>query len=212
MKPNTNCKEYLEAVTVERMRESDKYTIENFVSGKELMYRAAHGIYHFYSFSGKKIAIAAGSGNNGGDGYALACILKDNGINSLIYRLSDKFSEDGKYYFDLAKEKGLPDILFSEKDEFIGYDVIVDCIFGTGFKGKPEGISAAAINKINSSGAFVISADINSGLNGNTGEAQLAVKSDLTVSIGFYKTGMFKGDAPSLIGDLVNVDIGIKLV
>ena len=58
----------------------------------------------------------------------------------------------------------------------------------------------------------MISADINSGLNGDTGIADLAVKSDLTVSIGFYKTGLFRGDAPLYIKDLINVDIGITLV
>ena len=49
-------------------------------------------------------------------------------------------------------------------------------------------------------------------MNGDTGESVLAVKSDLTVSIGYYKTGMFLGNAPSLIGNLVNVDIGIALI
>ena len=48
-------------------------------------------------------------------------------------------------------------------------------------------------------------------MNGDTGEAELAVISDLTVSIGYYKTGFFKGRAPELIGSLVNVDIGIEL-
>lgn len=72
-------------------------------------------------------------------------------------------------------------------------------------------MAAAAITAINRSFSFVISVDINSGLNGDSGEAELAVCSDLTVSIGYYKTGLFLGRAPELIGDLVNVDIGIVL-
>jgi NAD(P)H-hydrate epimerase len=48
-------------------------------------------------------------------------------------------------------------------------------------------------------------------MNGDTGEAELAVASDLTVSIGFYKKGLFAGRAPELIGSLTNVDIGIVL-
>ena len=71
---------------------------------------------------------------------------------------------------------------------------------------------AVAIKKINKSGAFVVSADINSGLNGDTGEAVLAVKSNITVSIGFYKKGMFIKKAPGLMDELVNIDIGIVLV
>ena len=57
----------------------------------------------------------------------------------------------------------------------------------------------------------VIAVDINSGMNGDTGEGQLAVVSDLTVSIGYYKTGMFRGSAGELIGEMTNVDIGIRL-
>ena len=212
MKPDLSSIEYKTAISVEKMRKSDKYTIDNFVSGKELMHRAALGIYNSTKWENKKIAIVCGSGNNGGDGYALSCILKDRGIKPVIFRLSDKFSEDGKFYYDLAKKKGICDVLFSENTDFNEYDIIVDCILGTGFTGSPKGLVRDAINKINISNSYVISADINSGLNGDTGIADLAVKSDLTVSIGFYKTGLFRGDAPLYIKDLINVDIGITLI
>ena len=49
-------------------------------------------------------------------------------------------------------------------------------------------------------------------MNGDTGEAFLAVRSDLTVSIGFYKQGLFRGEADRYIGKLTNVDIGIVLI
>jgi len=211
MKLSVNSKEYKSAISVEKMRKSDEYTIKNFISSKELMYRAAKGIFDNAEWKNKKIAIVCVSGNNGGDGYALAEILADNGIFPRIFRLSEKFSEDGEYYFKKAIEKGVKSFEYTDGKSFSEYDIIVDCIFGTGFKGKPEGISKEAIESINNSGVYVISADINSGLNGDTGEAELSVKSDLTVSIGYYKTGMFKGVAPDAIGKLVNVDIGIVL-
>ena len=212
MNPNINSKQFEEAITVEQMRRSDKYTIDNFVQSKELMYRAAKGIFDSAQWSGKKIAIVTGSGNNGGDGYALAGILADSGIIPTIVRVSEKFSDDGKYYFDIAKQKGVPDFLFTRETTFDRYDIIVDCMLGTGFKGTPQGMVAQAINKINEADCYVICADINSGINGDTGEAVLAVKSDLTVSIGYYKKGMFLEDAPSLINNLINVDIGIVLI
>ena len=65
----------IDCISVENMRRSDAYTIENFVPSLELMYRAAYGVFCQVGWYGK-IAILAGSGNNGGDGYALACILK----------------------------------------------------------------------------------------------------------------------------------------
>ena len=208
MKPTKDSPEFKNAISVQRMRESDAYTIANFVPSKKLMFRAAMGIFNSAKWHGK-IAIVCGSGNNAGDGYALAGILKDNGFEPTLVRVSDKFSDDGKYYYDTAISKGVKE---SNTLDFSGYDIVVDCLLGTGFCGEPRGAYADAIRAINKSGAYVISADINSGMNGDTGESVLAVKSDLTVSIGYYKTGMFLGNAPTLIGNLVNVDIGIVLV
>ena len=201
------------AISVEQMRRSDAYTIEHFVPGRELMYRAAEGVYNAYSgWKGKNTAIITGGGNNGGDGYALAGILRGKGIDSVIYKVSDKLSDDGRYYHDIAEELGVNIRDFNDETDLSAYDVIVDCILGTGFKGEVRGRAGDAIRAINDSDAYVISVDINSGMNGDTGEARLAVKSNLTVSIGYYKQGLFRGDARSYIGDLTNVDIGIVLI
>ncbi len=201
-----------EAISVERMRLSDEYTIANFTDSKTLMYRAAMGIYESCKSFKEPVLIVTGSGNNAGDGYALATILADNGIKSTILRLFDKFSADGRYYYEKALSCGVTDCEYADDMDFKKFATVVDCIFGTGFKGEPKGKVADVIRKINSSGAYVVCADINSGLNGDTGEAVLAVRSDLTVSIGFPKKGMFLSDAPELIGELVNVDIGIILL
>lgn len=201
------------AISVEQMRRSDAYMIEHFVPGRELMYRAAEGVYDAYGgWKGKNTAIITGGGNNGGDGYALAGILRGKGIDSVIYKVSDKLSDDGRYYHDIAEELGVNIRDFNDETDLSAYDVIVDCILGTGFKGEVRGRAGDAIRAINESDAYVISVDINSGMNGDTGEARLAVKSDLTVSIGYYKQGLFRGDARSYIGDLTNVDIGIVLI
>ena len=212
MKPTPSCKEFEKAISVQQMRASDAYTIKHLVSSKELMHRAAMGIYTAADWTNKRIAIVTGSGNNGGDGYALAAILAERGIYATLYRVSERFSEDGAYYYDKAVTAGANDRRFDTRCHFDGYDTVVDCLLGTGFSGEPQGLYADAIQKINESGAFVISADINSGLDGDTGTGPHAVKSDLTVSIGFYKKGMFLADAQEKIGDLINVDIGIVLV
>ena len=213
MKPNAKSPELKNAISVEKMRRSDAYTIEHFVESKELMYRAAMGVYNAVSWpEHAKVFIFCGSGNNGGDGYALASILQERGHYPTVFCVSEKFSPDGKYYFDKAKAAGVPVFSYTENSCAGGADVIVDCIFGTGFHGEPRGAAAAAIRNINEMPAYTVSVDINSGMNGDTGEAVLAVKSDLTVSIGFYKTGHFLGRAEQLIGELVNVDIGIILL
>ena len=200
-------------VNVEQMRKSDAYTIEKFVPSKELMYRAANGVFDsFKGWENKKIAIIVGGGNNGGDGYALAGILKKNNIDSTIIKVSVKMSEDGNYYSDMADKLGVKAEMFTENTDLSSYEVIVDCILGTGFTGEVRGLAKDAIEAINKCSAYVISVDINSGMNGDTGEAELAVKSDLTVSIGYYKQGLFTDAAKEYIKELVNVDIGIVLI
>ena len=197
-------------ISVEQMRRSDAYTIEHFVPGRELMYRAAYGVYKAYDgWRGRSIAILAGGGNNGGDGYALAGILMKDGIDSVVYKVSDKMSDDGRYYCGIAGEQGVKVLEFDEQTDLSGYDVIVDCILGTGFKGEVRGRAAGAIKAINSSNAYVISVDINSGMNGDTGTGEHIVHSDLTVAIGLMKEGLLKEGAGQYFESLALARIGI---
>ena len=196
------------AVSVEVMRESDAWTIANKIPSKELMRRAGEGIYKSAEWK-SPVAVVCGSGNNAGDGYVVADLLQGDGVDVTIVLLSEKFSEDGKYYFEICQEHGVPVRKFD--GDLSGYATILDCILGTGFQGEPRGTAKDAIEAINASGAYVVSADINSGLNGDTGLGIVYVKSDLTVSIGDYKLGHFKGLADQAMKEKVNVDIGIEI-
>ena len=89
--------EFAQVVSVENMRKSDAKTIAERTPSAELMHRAAQGIFNSAKFVGK-VAIVCGKGNNGGDGYALACILCKNGFTPTIFRASDGFSTDGHYH------------------------------------------------------------------------------------------------------------------
>ena len=196
-------------VSTEVMRESDRWTIENLVPSKELMERAGKAIFAKTDWQGP-VGIICGKGNNAGDGFVVASLLKDRGIECEIVLLySDSFSEDGKHFFDICVSKGIP---VAEAGDYSKYKTIVDCIFGTGFKGEVKEPARSAIEKINSSGAYVVSADINSGLNGDTGLGDLYVISDLTVSIGTFKYGHFLGNADKAMKKKVNCDIGIKII
>lgn len=202
----------LECISVENMRNSDRYTIENYASGRELMLRAAKGILNAANWQGK-IVIMAGSGNNGGDGFALAWLLKQSGRNCVVYTVSDKMSQDGAYYAEQARRAGVQIEGFLSGHEMLkNCDMIVDCLLGTGFHGEVREPYRLAIEEINASGAYVISADINSGMNGDTGAAETAVKSDLTVAIGYIKNGMMEERAGNYMRRLVCADIGIKLL
>lgn len=198
-------------VSVETMRKSDAWTIANLVPSKELMYRAGKGIFEIAAWKAP-VAIVCGKGNNAGDGYVAAALLKDAGIDCKIILLSDDFSEDGKYYFDMAVQKGVPFCKYDNSVDMTQYASVLDCIFGTGFKGEAHGMAKEVIEKINSSGAYVVSADINSGLNGDTGLGTTYVISDLTVSIGSFKYGHFSGYSDKAMKSRVNVDIGINII
>lgn len=198
-------------VSVDLMRRSDEYTIKNFVSGRELMLRAGKAVFDSVDWHGK-VAIVCGSGNNAGDGYVLALLLKQKDISCDLLRLSKKVTEDGGFYFRQCNSVGIAEYSCDADTNFDGYDFIVDCIFGTGFKGSVEGKTAFVIDNINASSAKKICVDINSGLEGDSGMAHKCVKSDLTVSIGELKSGHFLNMAKDCIGRLENCDIGIRLV
>lgn len=193
-------------LTNAHMRECDNYTINTLgVPSLELMERAGAAIAEQAEGcgDGKRIVVVCGGGNNGGDGYVCARLLKQKGMNVAVFDLSD-----GKYSPDCADRRAAYGGAYTL--EIYG-DVIVDCIFGTGLARAVEGAYADAIERINSSGAFVIAADIPSGINGDNGLVMgVAVKADVTVAIAQYKLGHVLGDGPDYCGAVIRADIGIE--
>ncbi|MBQ7290626.1 MAG: NAD(P)H-hydrate dehydratase [Clostridia bacterium] len=192
------------------MRESDEYTCKNVCDAKTLMYRAGRGIFESVEHWGKT-AVVCGAGNNAGDGFVVAKLIHEHGGKATLFLLSDKFSESGRYYFDICTEMGVKTEKYTKETDFSGFDTVLDCIFGTGFHSTASGTAADAIDKINASGAFVVSADINSGLCADSGLSEKCVVSDLTVSVGTYKYGHFLGKAKDVIKAKKNIDIGIEI-
>ena len=199
----------IDCISVENMRLSDAYTIANLVPSLELMYRAAYGVFKAVNWRGRA-AIVVGSGNNGGDGFALACILKGNNFDCTVFTVSQRLSADSAYYAEKAALAGVPVHPF-EPGCLVGYSIVVDCLLGTGFQGQLRENYRTAIEAINASKAYVVSVDINSGMNGDTGDAELAVYSNLTVTIGYVKRGLISENAGGYMKRLVCADIGIVL-
>lgn len=199
----------LDCISVENMRQSDALTIEKYVPSLELMRRAAEGVFRAVCWHGK-VAIVVGSGNNGGDGFALACILRRENIGCAVFTVSQRLSTDSAYYAAQAKELGVTISPFAPGC-LNGFDMVVDCLLGTGFQGALRENYRIAIEAINASGVEVISVDINSGMHGDTGEGELIVRSNLTVTIGFVKLGLVAKNAGRYMKRLVCADIGIVL-
>ena len=193
----------IEVLSKENMKISDKIKCDE-VTSKKLMYDAGCAIYNSYNWHGR-VLIICGSGNNAGDGYVLASLLLKDNIDVTLYLTTDKFSSDGKYYFDKLDKINI----IRECSDY-NYDIIVDAIFGIGFKGDLDNYYSDIITKVNNSNAFKIAIDINSGLDSNTGLTKLAFKSDLTLAIGKYKLGHFLNMAKDYIKDKKVLDININ--
>ena len=165
----------------------------------------------------KSAAVVCGSGNNGGDGVACAMYLLRRGIEVRCFfagdreKLSPDCAEMQRRFGELG---GKPVRLNAESTEirsfFDSCGVIVDAIFGIGLSRTVSGGELAAVRLINSSPAPVVSADIASGVNADTGEIMgEAVFADLTVSFSKPKIGHFVQPGCICCGRLRVVDIGI---
>ena len=106
----------------------------------------------------------------------------------------------------------MPSVPYTEETDLSACHTLVDCLLGTGFSGEVRGLYRHAIQAMNQAKAYVVSVDINSGMNGDTGKGALVVQSNLTVTIGFLKVGMLLGDAVQKMDQLAVADIGIRLI
>lgn len=181
-------------LTNAQMREADLYTIEKLgVSEEDLVWRAGRAIADEINrrFMGGRVLVCIGKGNNGADGTVVAQLLsKTHGFTVKTVNV----------------QNGIFKVF--END----FDIIVDCIFGTGLNREVEGKYKTAIELINSSKAFVISCDIPSGLNGDSGMPMGAcVKANLTIAIQEFKLGHFINHGKDFCGEVIVKDIGISI-
>lgn len=198
-----------EILSVRTMRDSDAAAIAAGIPGTDLMGRAAKAVLVSGTFV-PPVGIVCGVGNNAGDGYALALLLQERGTAAELILTEERFSSDAYFFFTRCRESGIPCRLYREGEDLSAYGTLVDCLFGTGFSGMARGRQADAIRQMNASGIPVVAVDIPSGLNGDSGLGDPAVKAERTVSIGSLKPGHFLGRAKDLRGELQNADIGIR--
>lgn len=137
-----------------------------------------------------------------------------NACRVCVFFTKEPSSESARHHRALLNGTDVEVRPFTPGCDLSAFGTVIDCLLGTGFDGRPRGVVASAIEAIDAArqqGVYVVSADINSGVNGDTGHGELAVKSDLTVSIGFPKTGMLEDEMGRWTRHVVNVDIGIEL-
>lgn len=197
------------ALTPAEMAYCDRTTIDGGVPSVELMCRVARAVYDSREWRGS-VYIICGKGNNGGDGLALADIMEADGIHPKVFLVESPTSTDALYYLNKLREGGFSEIYDAAGCDY-DCDILVDCIFGTGFKGSPDGRYADAIKKINSSRAYTVCVDIPSGLDGANGLFDVCVKGDETLTVQYPKCGLYLNDGKDMTGKLTVVRVGIGL-
>ena len=201
-----------QAYSYEEMREADRNTIEAAgVTPLQLMMRAGKALKDavlgaMERIKENEVLFVCGGGNNGGDGFVAAQMLFDMGKTVSVLCLTERFTRECL----TAKRRYEGDILGRIPRR--KYRIVVDCVFGTGISRAPEGVYAALIEFIGSCGAYVIAADVPSGLGENGVAFTPCVTADETMCMGQMKTALLLEEGADRAGKITVVDVGIAAV
>ncbi|MFA6412452.1 MAG: NAD(P)H-hydrate dehydratase [Syntrophales bacterium] len=186
---------------VEEMRWMDRHATESLqIPAEILMENAGQGAAAVLAgergLNGKRYVILCGTGNNGGDGFVVARKILSNGGTPKVYILGDPGRFQGAAKTNLDMLSLLPlEVRHLETGAELGRvirhaDGVVDAIFGTGLDREVRGLHREVIDLVNQERKWVLSLDIPSGVNGDTGEIMgAAIQADCTVAFGLPKTG-----------------------
>jgi len=212
----------MKLVTAKQMQGIDSAAIDGRgIPGIDLMEAAGLGTAEFGremiggSVNGDRILIFCGKGNNGGDGFVVGRYLHEWGAAVEIYLFgkSAELKGDARENYLRIKELKISftEILDEARiPEMDGADLIVDAIFGTGFRGEIRGIIATCVDRINSSDVPILAIDAPSGIDCDTGEVSGAcIFATGTATMALPKLGQFLYPAREHVGDLKIIDIGI---
>jgi NAD(P)H-hydrate epimerase len=168
--------------------------------------------------AGKSVAIVAGAGNNGGDGYVAARHLAIRGVKTITFLVSpeSKITGDAAENLKIIRKLGLRvrQLVAGSLAELAGelrkYDLVIDAIGGTGITGPLRGDLAAAVEQVNLAARPVLAVDIPTGLDCDTGQAPgPVVRATVTVTMVARKKGFDAPGAKENTGEVVVADIGV---
>ncbi|PJC47012.1 MAG: NAD(P)H-hydrate epimerase [Candidatus Omnitrophica bacterium CG_4_9_14_0_2_um_filter_42_8] len=207
----------MKIVSVKEMRELDRIAIEdNGIPSIALMENAGRAVSEIAlaglkNIKNKKAAVFCGSGNNGGDGFVTARYLFNKGINVSVYLIGKRanLKNDPKVNAEALDNIGV-EIREISAPVSLDYGLIIDAVFGIGLNGVVKEPAKSIISDLNKKSAVVISVDVPSGLDADTGEILgVSVKAGITVTMQFPKQGFYKNKGLEYTGKIITVDIGI---
>lgn len=194
--------------------------------GREEQRTGGQGAYTGFAVSGDRALtlahadaehwlVLAGKGNNGGDGLVAARHLREAGIAvTLVYAVSpDMLTGEAALQRDAAAAMGVPALVWGrDRVDFAACSGIVDALLGTGTAGAPRGAYAEMIAAANRSGKPVVSADIPSGLDADTGQThEPCIHAEVTVALACLKRGLLQYPGAAAAGRVVVRSIGIPV-
>ncbi|MCF6766379.1 NAD(P)H-hydrate dehydratase [Thiotrichales bacterium 19S3-7] len=196
-----------------------KIAQNNQITMALLMQRAGHALFQCIPKDANNVIIFIGPGNNGGDGIVAASFLKQFNTTVEVIHLTPltKLSSLSMLMLKHAKALGVSFKAFTptllNQLNLSENDVIIDAIFGIGLSKAPQGNFKKAIDWINQSNAYVISADCPSGLCANTGAPiKMAISANMTCQFLFKKQGLYSEIASLYTGDLFFDDLAIDKI
>ncbi len=208
----------IKILTAQQIREVDRLTIEREpVASIDLMERASRGFadWFFEAFRPpEKVGVVCGTGNNGGDGLAIARMLRGFSYALRVWVVQGKSSGSEDFTINLARlqEAGQSVMIITDTaglPDFGQCDVLIDALFGTGLTREVEGLHAVVIKAMNAADVVRVAVDMPSGLSADAPIAGDIVEAHHTVSLGLPKLSFFLPDFARYVGKWHIADIGL---
>lgn len=200
-------------LNVDDVRDVEQQLSEAGVSLSELMHRAGAAAAQEVMNLGEaeSVVVLAGFGNNGGDGWVAAEVLRGNDVSVTVVtpvEPQDIKSDLARTVATSARRAGVPVVVSPPRDDLekliAGADVVLDAMLGTGFRGEPRAPFDIWIDCLNASGVRVVAADVPSGLSAQTGLAVgPCVIADVTVTMLSLKPGLLADEGRDACGSIV---------
>jgi len=201
----------LELLSTAEMAEADRLTIAGGMPGIDLMERAGAAVAAAILArhpAGSRVAVVAGPGNNGGDGYVAARLLAERGYRVEVLLLGDVSRLKGDAARAAARWKG--PVAPAEAQRLGGEQVVVDALFGAGLDRPVQGAARSLIEAMNAQPAPIVAVDLPSGINGTSGAVMgTAVQAAQTVTFFRKKPGHLLLPGRLHCGAICVAEIGI---
>ncbi len=160
-----------------------------------------------------RVAIACGGGNNGGDGYAMARLLRMHGADPVLHAFgSPRAGSDAAINAGIAEALGIPRVPLTAESAPPEADLLVDALFGTGLEHELSGDARSVVELVDRFAGPRLSVDLPSGLDGDRGvPLGAAVRATVTATMAAPKAGFAAPGAAAFTGRVVVVPIGVPV-